>query len=96
MKKETDKERILREFMQEHFPYAEFKKAGVFTKEMRNDYAAQAEVICHQLGYKTVFEYGSVELRCHVSYVGERPLHIDENGQLKPEPFITVIPSIYD
>jgi hypothetical protein len=79
---------VLERFMKEFFPYNEFKKAGLFTKEMKNDYKAQAEKICHYLGFKTVYEYGKDEIRCHISYgKGERP---------PDEPFITVIPSIYD
>lgn len=88
---------LLKRFMQEHFPYAEFKKAGIFTKEMRGDYEAQAKRICDQLGYKTVYEYGSVEIRCHISYEeGERPTWVNAIGELKTEPFVTVIPSIYE
>ncbi len=94
---------LLKRFMQEHFPYAEFKKAGLFTKEMRGNYEAQAQWICNWLNLKTVYEYGAIEIRCHVSYGGsisgmgsERPLHINESGELKEEPFITIIPSIYE
>lgn len=103
MSKEEDG--VLERFMKEFFPYAEFKKAGIFTKEMRGNYKAQAERICYLLSYKTVFEYGSKEIRCHITYgdpddktgIGTfRPLSINENGNLQPEPFVTVIPSIYD
>lgn len=94
VKKETDK--TLERFMQEHFPYAEFKKIGFFNKEMKGDYKAQSERVCKFFGYKTVYEYGSKEIQCHITYAGERPLHINENGELKSEPFLTVIPSIYE
>jgi hypothetical protein len=100
----SDKD-LLKRFMQEHFPYSEFKKIGYFTKEMRGDYEAQAKRVCKHFGYETVFEYGAKEIRCHITYANPdcpigidtfRPLHIDENGELKPEPFITIIPSIYE
>jgi hypothetical protein len=78
-----DKE-LLKKFMQEFFPFAEFKKAGLFTKEMKNDYNAQAEKICTFLGLKSIYEYRKETIRCHIS---------------EPNPkgnFITVIPSIYE
>jgi hypothetical protein len=87
---------LLKSFMQEHFPYSEFKKIGMFTKEMRNNYQAQADVICKHLSLNTIYEYGKDEIRCHLSFAGGRPLHIDDNGELKTEPFVTVIKSIYD
>jgi len=88
---------LLERFMKEHFPYAIFKKAKIFTKEMRGDYEAQANRICNHFGYKTIYEYGKDEIRCHISYgEGERPTWVDESGELKTEPFITVIPSIYE
>ena len=71
--------------MQEFFPFNEFKKAGIFTKEMKNDYKAQSEIIRKFFGYKTIYEYGAKEIRYHVSYVNP-----------KDKPFITVVPSIYE
>ncbi len=88
---------LLERFMKEHFPYAEFKKAGLFTKEMRGDYEAQAQWVCSRLGLKSIYEYGKDEIVCHLSYEeGARPTWINEEGKLKTEPFITVIPSIYE
>ncbi len=83
----TEKDAVLKRFMLEHFPFTPLRKAGFFTKEMRGDYKAQAKRVCERFGYKTVYEYGAEEVRCHVTYAGKRP----EN-----EPFVTVIPSIYD
>ena len=63
------------------------RKDGSFKKEIRNDYKAQSERICHFLGLKTIYEYGAEEISAHLSYVrGKRP---------KDEPFVTVISSIY-
>jgi hypothetical protein len=85
--KETEDEAVLRRFMQEFFPFAPLLKAGFFTKEMRYDYKAQAERVCRFFGYKTVYQYGAKETRCHITYAeGHRP---------NDEPFVTVIPSIY-
>lgn len=81
-------EKVLERFMKEFFPYGEFKRAGIFTKEMKGDYQAQADLICKIFGYKTVYEYGSKEIRCHISYAdGERP---------PGTPFVEVTPSIYE
>lgn len=79
---------LLKRFMKEFFPYSDFKKAGVFTKEMKGDYYAQAKKICNQLGLSSIYEYGSQELSCHITYV---------NGKRPPdEPFVTTIPNIYE
>lgn len=79
---------LLKRFIKEFFDFGTLRKAGFFTKEMRNDYYAQAERICKFFGLNTVFEYGKDETRCHISYVeGKRP---PEEG------FITTIPSIYE
>jgi hypothetical protein len=32
------KDKVLENFMKEFFPYSEFKRIGLFTKEMRGDY----------------------------------------------------------
>lgn len=77
---------VLKRFMQEFFPYCEFKKAGIFTKEMRGDYEAQAKKICDYLGYNSIYEYGKDEIRCHISEVNPS----------SDTPFVTIIPSIYD
>lgn len=88
---------LLKRFMKEHFPYGPLKKCGLFTKEMKNDYSAQAERICDRLCLKSIYEYRSEEIRCHITYAeGSRPVWIDETGELKTEPFVTVIPNIYE
>lgn len=79
---------VLKRFMIEFFPFTELRKAGFFTKEMKGDYYAQAKRVCDYFGYKSVFEYGAKEIKCHLSYAGGRPENDKE--------FITVIPSIYD
>lgn len=87
---QVKKDKVLENFMKEFFPCAEFKKIGFFTKEMKGDYEAQAKRICTFFGFETVYEYGSKEFRGHISY---------SNSYLKEhpdQPFITVIPSIYD
>lgn len=77
---------VLKRFMQEFFPFKEFMKAGIFTKEMKGDYKAQSERVCKFFGYKTVYEYGAKEIRAHLSLVNPKP----------DEPFITVVQSIYE
>lgn len=86
----TDKEKdeVLKNFMKEFFPYTELRKAGFFTKEMKGDYKAQAERVCHFFGYKTVFEYGSKTTDgIHLSYA--------DNKRFIHEPFAFNIQSIY-
>lgn len=79
---------LLKRFMKEFFPYSEFRRAKIFTKEMKGDYYAQAYSICRFLGLKTIYEYGVEEVRFHCSYAeGKRP---------PGTPFIEVIESIYD
>jgi hypothetical protein len=87
MTKQKTGDDLLKSFMKEFFPYGEFKKAGVFTKEMRSDYHAQAKMICDQLGLKSIYEYGSQEIRCHISYA---------KGYNPTNDFVTVIPNIYE
>lgn len=87
-KTETEDEAVLRRFMQEFFPFGPLRKAGFFTKEMRFDYKAQAERVRWYFGYKTVYEYGANETRCHLSCAKEH--------QTNDQPFVTVIPSIYE
>lgn len=79
---------LLKRFMKEFFPYGECRMAGMFTKEMRNDYYWQAFAVCKYFGLKIIYEYGKDEIRCHISYAeGKRP---------PGTPFIEVTPSIYD
>jgi hypothetical protein len=98
------KDKVLERFMKEFFPYGHFKKTGFFTPEMKGNYAAQAKRVCDFFGFESVYEYGGKVLMCHITYGGDdlaglgtsRPMHIDNYGELKAEPFITVIPSIYE
>lgn len=100
---QAEKDRTLKNFMQEHFDFEGMVEIGFFKEEEREDYKAQAEKICKFFGFKSVYEYGVKEIRCHLSYGDEqnglrnnRPLHVNENGELKEEPFVTVIPNIYE
>ena len=85
----------LKKFMENNFPFSEFKEIGIFTKEMKNDYEAQAEKVCKYFGFQSVYEYGAMEFNCHISYT-DRPIHLNEEGILKQEPFITRITSDYE
>lgn len=79
---------LLKRFMQEFFPWTLLKKAGFFTPEMKGNYYAQAVRVCKWMGLKSIYEYRSKEVICHLTYVeGKRP---------EGEGFITVIPSIYE
>lgn len=83
---DKEKDKVLERFMKEFFHFPTLCKAGFFTKEMKGDYKAQAARVCDHFGYETVYEYGSKEIRCHITTDKRDP----------DEPFITVIQSIYD
>lgn len=101
---EKQKQETLKNFTLEHFDFDGLKKAGVYGNGIkRKDYQAQADRICQFFGFKTVYEYGTEEIRCHISYGSgpagldsERPLNVSETGALQPEPFVTVIKSWLD
>ena len=88
-------QKLLKKFMQEFFPFNNFKKIGLFTAEMKGDYEAQANKVCYFFGYETIYEYGAKGFRGHVSF--DRTTAVTPKGELTElEPFITVIPSIYE
>lgn len=86
----------LKNFLLEQFDFDGLKECGLFKGIKRNEYQKQADKICKYFGLNSIFEYGSKEVSAHLSFVGGRPMHINENGELKEEPFLTVIPNIYD
>lgn len=77
---------VLKRFMQEFFPFTDYRKIGFFKPEMKGDYYAQAKRVCNYFGYKSVFEHGAREIRCHISYANKEDA----------KEFITIIPSIYE
>lgn len=84
-----DRAGVLKRFMEEMFDFNTLKKAGFYGKDIKKrDYQPQADRICKFYGYKTVYEYGAKEIQCHLTTTGP--------GEERTEPFITVIPSIYD
>lgn len=100
---QAEKDNTLKNFMLEQFDFDGLKEIGLFKGIKRNDYKSQAKKVCEFFGFKSVYEYGAIEVRAHLSYGDEhsglgndRPLHVDENGKLKEEPFITDIKSIYE
>ena len=82
----TDKKTTLKNFMEEFFDFDGMVKCGFFKKEWKEDYQAQADRVCRFFGYKTVYEYGAREIRCHISEVNPS----------EDKPFITIIPNIYE
>ncbi len=83
------KDKHLEDFVKKHFPYAPLKKAGFFTAEMRNDYKTQAKRVCTYFGFKSIFEYGVEEIRCHISYAegqDPRPIVVNDKGELERPP----------
>ncbi len=84
----NDDDGVLERFMKEFFDFNTLKKVGFFTKEMKGDYKAQAKRVSDFFGYKTVYEYGTDEVRCHISYANKE--------DIKNKPFIMVVPNIYE
>lgn len=96
-KKLSESDQLLKKFLEEFFDFPVLKKAGFFPKEMKkSDIHGQAARICQRLGYKTVYEYGAEKIKVHLSFAGSRPHHVDENGELKEEPFWTEMGGIYE
>lgn len=87
-KKTTNK--ALKYFMKSHFDFSTLKKVGFYPKDMKhNDYEGQAARVCYFFGYKSVYEYGKNEIRCHISY--PRTIEVDSTGEMKCDPFVTVL-----
>ena len=74
---------VLARFMDEFFPFEALVEAGFFTPNMVGDYQTQAGRVCEFFGYKTVYEYGAQETRCHIT-----------DGSTDG-PFVTVISNVY-
>jgi hypothetical protein len=55
---EEEKDKVLERFMKEFFHFPTLCKVGFFTKEMKGDYKAQAEMICKRFGFESIYEYG--------------------------------------
>jgi len=81
-------------FIEEHFSIKDLVKAGILSKEIRKDYNSISKRFCEFLGLKSICEYGAVEVRCHLTLPTRTS--IDNKGELKVEPFITEIKSIYE
>jgi hypothetical protein len=94
----NESDQLLKNFLEEFFDFYALRKVGFFKKEMKKiDIHGQAARICKHFGYETVYEYGAKKIIAHISYAdGHRPQHIDQNGELQQEPFITEIGGIYD
>ena len=95
--KPADKEReaVLERFMKELFPIKELFQVGFFTPDMKGNYEAMAKRVCDFFGYKTVYEYRATETRCHIT-TGTPKMSVNKSGEIEHEPFITIIPSIYE
>lgn len=94
--KEKPKEQLLKEFIDYHFDLETLFQVGFLKPEMKGNYNAIAKRICKFFGFKTVFEYKAKTIRAHLTYVDSdnpleysRPIHVNEKGELKHEPFVT-------
>ncbi len=83
------KEETLKNFMIEFFDFDLMRKAKIYGRGIkRKDYQAQADIICKMFGYSTIFEYGKDDIRCHLTF--------SEGNRPPEEPFVTIIPNIYE
>lgn len=70
---ESEKERITKNFLEEHFDFDELKNIGFFDPSiMKEDYKKQVDVICKFFGYETIFQYGFLTLFAHITYENSR------------------------
>lgn len=96
--KRTESDLLLKNFLEEFFDFYTLRRVGFFPKDMKkSDIYGQSKRICYYFGYESIYEYRSHTVRAHLSYEeGNRPLHIDEQGSLKEEPFVSEFKGIYD
>ncbi|MFD2597337.1 hypothetical protein ACFSQ3_00115 [Sphingobacterium corticis] len=88
-KKLSEDDRILKEFLDDHFDFYTLRKVGFFKGLKKSDIHQQAERICKFFGYETLYEYGAKAIYAHISYAdGHRPTFVKENGQLEQTPFV--------
>lgn len=71
----TEKDRLLKKFLKDHFDFRELKKVGFFDKSIKHtDYQKQADRICEFFGYESIYQYKFETTYAHLSYVdGHRP-----------------------
>lgn len=86
--KEYDPTKVLERFMKEFFDFEGLLESGFFTKEMREDYEAQAKRVCDYFGYKTVYEYAAKKCRAHLTF--------DYKSIDKNTPFVIEIKNAYE
>ena len=70
---QEEKDRTLKNFMEEWFYFDGLVSIGFFQEEMRGDYKAQADKLCNFFGYESIFEYNTKQISVHLSIDGERP-----------------------
>lgn len=85
---QEEKDRTLKNFMEEFFEFDGLVECGFFKEGMRGDYKAQAEKVCFFFGYDSVYEYGTTTIPCHISFEGKRPEGFED--------FVTVIKPWYE
>lgn len=80
----NEKERLLKNFLNDNFDFKELKKVGFYSEDIKKtEYQKQADRICQFFGYKTVYEYKFKTTYVHLTYVeGKRP---------EGEPFLTEV-----
>lgn len=81
----------LKSFMKANFDFSTLKKVGFFKDIKFNDYEGQAKRVCIFFGYKSIYEYGKHEIRCHISYTSDVSLlSVNKEGGLVSKPFVEV------
>lgn len=93
----TESEKLLKNFLNEHFDFYTLRKVGTFKGLKKADIHKQAEILCKLFGYKTIYEYGAKVIHAHISYVdGHRPSWVNEQGEYEQAPFVEKFRGIYE
>lgn len=94
----------LHDFIDNEFDFDGLLDIGFFDESHRGDYEKQADRICKYFGLNSIYEYRSKTTIAHVTYAtpesggfeAYRPLHVNSDGELKEEPFFSVIRPWWD
>lgn len=88
----SSKEETLKNFMEEMFDINSMIEVGFF--KQGESYEDHAKRVCQFFGFKTVYEYGAIEARGHITFGGPDPAGLSL-GDRKGEPFVTEFSNIY-
>jgi hypothetical protein len=77
---------LLKRFLEEFFDFDGLCVSGFWGEELRDNHYGQAKRICTFFGLTSIYEYGSSEVRCHIT----------EDEPTREKEFVTVFKNIYE